>query len=112
MADTTKKSTKGALEKDQTEQQAPATSRVDEGDRKVQGSKVLGDNAVHNKGKVCYSERLRRIGHALYEPAPYHFKIPHGLFLIEGTSIATDSEDNVYCFNRGNMPVLVRVLLL
>ena len=42
-----------------------------------------------------------------YEPCPLHFKIPHGIFLHEATSIAVDSKDNAYCFNRGNMPVLV-----
>jgi hypothetical protein len=36
-----------------------------------------------------------------------HFKVPHGIFLLEATSVAVDSEDNLYCFNRGNMPVLV-----
>ena len=28
-------------------------------------------------------------------PVPYHFKIPHGLFLLEATSVAVDSDDNV-----------------
>ena len=30
-----------------------------------------------------------------------------GIFLLEATSVAVDSRDNVYVFNRGNMPVLV-----
>eukprot|EP00041_Stephanoeca_diplocostata_P014080 m.252916 g.252916 ORF g.252916 m.252916 type:complete len:187 (+) comp19571_c0_seq13:247-807(+) len=42
-----------------------------------------------------------------YEPVPLHFKVPHGIFIHEATSVAIDSKDNVYCFNRGNMPVLV-----
>ena len=42
-----------------------------------------------------------------YEPVPLHFKIPHGFSLYEATSVAVDSHDEVYCFNRGNMPVLV-----
>jgi hypothetical protein len=31
----------------------------------------------------------------------------HGIYLLEATSVAVDKDDNVYCFNRGNMPVLV-----
>ena len=46
-------------------------------------------------------------GDTVYEPVPYHFKIPHGLFMREATSVAVDSDDNVYVFNRGNMPMLV-----
>eukprot|EP00944_MAST-04C_sp_MAST-4C-sp1_P007906 g7906.t1 len=42
-----------------------------------------------------------------YAPCPLHFKVPHGIFIHEATSVAVDSKDNVYCFNRGNMPVLV-----
>jgi len=42
-----------------------------------------------------------------YEPVPLHFKIPHGLWLHEATSVAVDSHDEVYVFNRGNMPVMV-----
>ena len=42
-----------------------------------------------------------------YEPVPLHFKVPHGIFIHEATSVAVDSHDNCYCFNRGNMPVLV-----
>ena len=42
-----------------------------------------------------------------YEPCPLHFKVPHGIFIHEATAVAVDSKDNVYCFNRGNMPVLV-----
>ena len=42
-----------------------------------------------------------------YEPCPMHFKVPHGIFIHEATSVAIDSQDNLYCFNRGNMPVLV-----
>ena len=38
-----------------------------------------------------------------WEPKPFHFKIPHGIFLKEATSVAVDAEDRVYVFNRGNM---------
>ena len=34
-------------------------------------------------------------------------KVPHGLWLREATSVAVDSEDRVYVFNRGNMPMMV-----
>ena len=30
-----------------------------------------------------------------------------GIFLYEATSVAVDRADNVYVFNRGNIPVLV-----
>jgi DNA-binding beta-propeller fold protein YncE len=43
----------------------------------------------------------------VYEPVPYWAKIPHGIWMKEATSVAVDSEDRVYVFNRGNMPVLV-----
>ncbi|EPH46064.1 putative Peptidyl-glycine alpha-amidating monooxygenase [Streptomyces aurantiacus JA 4570] len=43
----------------------------------------------------------------MYEPVPFWAKIPHGVWLKEATSVAVDSEDRVYVFNRGNMPVLV-----
>jgi DNA-binding beta-propeller fold protein YncE len=42
-----------------------------------------------------------------YEPVPLWAKIPHGLWMREATSVAVDSADLVYVFNRGNMPVLV-----
>jgi len=42
-----------------------------------------------------------------YEPVPYWAKVPHGIWLQEATAVAVDSTDNVYVFNRGNMPVLV-----
>jgi len=42
-----------------------------------------------------------------YEPVAGWAKIPHGLWLREATSVAVDSEDRVYVFNRGNMPMLV-----
>jgi DNA-binding beta-propeller fold protein YncE len=34
-------------------------------------------------------------------------KIPHGLWLREATAVTVDSQDRVYVFSRGNMPVLV-----
>ena len=43
----------------------------------------------------------------IFEPVEYHFKIPHGMFMREATSVAVDSRDFVFVFNRGNMPVLV-----
>ena len=42
-----------------------------------------------------------------YEPVPGWAKIPHGLFMREATSVAVDSDDRVYIFSRGNMPVMV-----
>ena len=42
-----------------------------------------------------------------YEPVPGWAKIPHGFWLREATSVAVDADDNVYVFNRGNMPMLV-----
>ncbi|GHJ37953.1 peptidyl-alpha-hydroxyglycine alpha-amidating lyase family protein [Streptomyces sp. TS71-3] len=46
-------------------------------------------------------------GDTVYEPVPYWARIPHGIWLREATSVAVDSDDRVYVFNRGNMPVLV-----
>jgi len=43
----------------------------------------------------------------VYEPVPLWAKIPHGIWLKEATSVAVDSDDRVYVFNRGNMPMLV-----
>ena len=42
-----------------------------------------------------------------WQPKPFHFKIPHGIFLKEATSVAVDADDRVYVFNRGNMPLVV-----
>ena len=42
-----------------------------------------------------------------YEPVPGWAKVPHGFFFREATSVAVDSNDNVYVFSRGNMPVMV-----
>lgn len=42
-----------------------------------------------------------------YEPVPNWAKIPHGVWLREATSVAVDSQDRVYVFNRGNVPILV-----
>ncbi len=42
-----------------------------------------------------------------FTPRPQHFKIPHGVFMREATAVGVDSHDNVYVFNRGNVPVLV-----
>ncbi|MBI4220546.1 MAG: peptidylglycine alpha-amidating monooxygenase, partial [Chloroflexi bacterium] len=43
----------------------------------------------------------------VYEPVPGWARIPHGIWLKEATAVAVDSNDHVYVFNRGNMPVLV-----
>jgi hypothetical protein len=43
----------------------------------------------------------------VYEPVPCWAKIPHGIWLQDATSVAVDSDDRVYVFNRGNMPVLI-----
>ncbi|MFL2646411.1 MAG: peptidyl-alpha-hydroxyglycine alpha-amidating lyase family protein [Dehalococcoidia bacterium] len=42
-----------------------------------------------------------------YIPVAGWAKIPHGLYMREATSVAVDSEDHVYIFSRGNMPVMV-----
>ena len=47
-------------------------------------------------------------GQMSYEPVPYWGRIPHGMgFAGNGTSVAVDSNDRVYVFNRGPFPVLV-----
>ena len=43
----------------------------------------------------------------MYEPVPYWAKLPHPMFFKEATSVAVDSDDNVYVFNRGDHPVIV-----
>lgn len=43
----------------------------------------------------------------VYEPVPGWAKVPHGIWLKEATSVAVDSDDRVYVFNRGNMPMVV-----
>ena len=55
----------------------------------------------------CVSASQAVTAGTIFEPAAEHFKIPHGLWLREATSVAVDSRDRVYVFNRGNMPVLV-----
>lgn len=43
-----------------------------------------------------------------YEPMPYWAKIPHGMtFRGSATSVAVDSQDRVYVFNRGTHPLMV-----
>ena len=42
-----------------------------------------------------------------YEAVAGWAKIPHGIWLREATSVAVDSDDRVYVFNRGNVPMLV-----
>ena len=40
-------------------------------------------------------------------PQPLHFRVPHGLFLVEATSVAVGAGDEVFVFCRGNLPVHV-----
>ncbi len=42
-----------------------------------------------------------------YRPVAGWAKVPHGIWIREATSVAVDSEDRVYVFNRGNVPILV-----
>jgi len=42
-----------------------------------------------------------------FEPVAHWAKVPHGIWLREATSVAVDSDDNVFVFNRGNKPILV-----
>lgn len=43
----------------------------------------------------------------VYEPVPFWAKLPHPMFFKEATSVAVDSRDNVYVFNRGDHPVII-----
>ena len=43
----------------------------------------------------------------VYEPVPYWAKLPHPMFFKEATSIAVDSDDNVYVFGRGDYPLII-----
>ena len=42
-----------------------------------------------------------------YKPIPYWAQIPHPMSFKEATSVAVDSEDRVYIFNRGNWPLMI-----
>ena len=42
-----------------------------------------------------------------YKPVPYWAKLPHPMCFKEATSVAVDSQDRVYVFNRGNWPVMI-----
>ena len=42
-----------------------------------------------------------------YQPVPYWAKLPHPMSFKEATSVAVDSEDRVYVFNRGNWPMMI-----
>ena len=42
-----------------------------------------------------------------YEPVPYWAKLPHPMSFKEATSVAVDSQDRVYVFNRGNWPMMI-----
>ena len=42
-----------------------------------------------------------------YEAVAGWAKISHGIWLREATAVAVDSDDRVYVFNRGNVPMLV-----
>jgi hypothetical protein len=52
-------------------------------------------------------QAMQATSESAFRPVQEHFKVPHGLWLREATSVAVDSEDRVYVFNRGNMPVMV-----
>ncbi|MCH7735686.1 MAG: hypothetical protein IH961_10800, partial [Chloroflexi bacterium] len=44
----------------------------------------------------------------MFEPVPLWAKIPHGItFRGDATSVGVDSDDNVYVFSRGNVPVTI-----
>ena len=43
----------------------------------------------------------------VFEPVAGWAKVPHGIWLREATSVAVDSSDNVFVFNRGNKPMMV-----
>ena len=43
----------------------------------------------------------------VYEPVPYWAKLPHPMFFKEATSVAVDSNDNVYVFGRGVHPIII-----
>ena len=44
----------------------------------------------------------------VFEPVPLWAKIPHGItFCGDATSVGVDSQDNVYVFSRGNVPVTI-----
>jgi len=49
----------------------------------------------------------RTSGKPGYEPVPFWAKLPHPMFFKEATSVAVDSKDRVYVFNRGANPVIV-----
>ena len=42
-----------------------------------------------------------------YQPVPLWAKLPHPMRFQEATSVATDSNDNVYVFNRGLFPLII-----
>ena len=43
-----------------------------------------------------------------FEPVPYWSQMPHGIsFANDATSVAVDSQDNVYVFNRGPDPIII-----
>jgi hypothetical protein len=43
-----------------------------------------------------------------YRPVPYWAHVPHGItFNGDATSVAVDSEDRVYVFNRGTLPIVI-----
>jgi DNA-binding beta-propeller fold protein YncE len=43
----------------------------------------------------------------VFEPVPFWAKLPHPMFFKEATSVAVDSKDRVYVFNRGQNPMIV-----
>ena len=43
----------------------------------------------------------------VFKPEPMWAKLPHPMRFHEATSVATDSKDNVYVFNRGAYPLII-----
>ena len=60
-----------------------------------------------HKSPTAAVQAMEVTSRSAFRPVQEHFKVPHGLWLREATSVAVDSEDRVYVFNRGNMPVMV-----
>lgn len=48
-----------------------------------------------------------KIRESYFSPEPFWAKLPHPIFFKEATSVAVDSKDNVYVFNRGEHPLII-----
>ena len=55
--------------------------------------KEIEDKMIDNKTK--------------FDPVPFWAKLPHPMRFHEATSVATDSDDNVYVYNRGLFPLII-----